>query len=226
MTYGDAFEYQILREELISLKNCITNYVGFVIGGSGLGLLGISLSVGTSVNQNLLLISTFTLSLIISIVMLVIMYKFTSHNRMAGYCKLLSHEQVIPSENSKHDPEYVLQSYTNSFSWEICLDRLRESDLNPSNLINLLKELQYSGCEHERMKERIEYFTGPTPKSDEKKFQKGVLLFVKTLSGNLKTSSWSFPSPVLVIIFILSSFFFLYVDGVLLNIPDVQKWFE
>lgn len=36
-------EYELARKELFDIRNCITTYVGFVIGGSGVAFMGITL---------------------------------------------------------------------------------------------------------------------------------------------------------------------------------------
>ena len=54
------------------------------------------------------------IALLIMLVLLIVYYKFNSHNRYAGYCKLLNEESWnIPSELNE-----------DVYTWEICIDRL------------------------------------------------------------------------------------------------------
>ena len=65
------------------------------------------------------------IALVITLVLLIVYYKFNSHNRYAGYCKLLNEESWnIPSELNE-----------DVYTWEICIDRLRHFDTHKHELI-------------------------------------------------------------------------------------------
>ena len=89
MQYQNKIEYELVREELLKLKECITSYMGFVIGGSGVAFFGIAAVSKNPGSHEILGFSCILLSVIVSLVLYILFYKFNSHNRFAGYCKLL-----------------------------------------------------------------------------------------------------------------------------------------
>lgn len=128
-------EYKIIRDEIKNLKNCITNYLGFVLGGSGLSFVGF-LSIN-DYEKHLIPIAflSLILAVTISLVLCILFYKFHSHNRYAGYCKLLNQEH-LELDAGKSDLAY---GEIDIMSWEICVDKLRALDSN--TIEKLIKEL-------------------------------------------------------------------------------------
>jgi hypothetical protein len=107
-------EYKAIREELARLRNCMTSYVGFVVLGSA-PAFGFLADKATDYKQHLAMaIVAILLSIIAVLILFLLSYKFTSHNRYAGYSKLLAHERFEGPESPK-----------DIFLWEICLDKLR-----------------------------------------------------------------------------------------------------
>jgi hypothetical protein len=108
-------EYRMIREEVQSLKDCMTNYVGFVLGGSGVAIFGLA-NLPAKENPWGIALASLFLSLLISMVLLLIFYKFKSHNRYLGYAKLLSQET------------FKRPSTDEIVTWEICVEKLRSSE--------------------------------------------------------------------------------------------------
>ena len=72
-------EYELMRNELISIKTCITSYMRYVLGGSGAVLFGMS-AIKTTNNPFFLSYAPAGASVILLLVLLVLFYKFNSHN--------------------------------------------------------------------------------------------------------------------------------------------------
>ena len=93
-------EAGILRGEVENVKNCITQYVGFALGGSGFALIVIPLLTQFIINtgekdrlhtaQNLVGFAAFALVWIVMLITIVLFYKFNSHNRYCGYLMMLT----------------------------------------------------------------------------------------------------------------------------------------
>jgi len=132
-------EYEILKSEVAEVKACITRYIGYIIGLTGLA--GLSIKYFSSPS------SVFTLLLIIQVAALLIIllfeiiwYKFNSHNRYVGYIQLLTQEvgyNELTEEMIKDvDKSYLDKCCSNStkidltsniFSWEFVMSRLNTS---------------------------------------------------------------------------------------------------
>lgn len=108
-------EYTLIRAELNGLKDCITHYVQMALGGAGVliaayaalqdGDLGLQRGIASAG-------AAFVVTLILDVVF----YKFHSHNRYAGYCKLLARESYPWPD----DREQI-------HMWEECVGALREA---------------------------------------------------------------------------------------------------
>lgn len=60
-------EYQILREEMGTVKDCITKYIGYVLGGAGAAIYGMA-SMGTiPLNDMEIVITSLSLSAILNL---------------------------------------------------------------------------------------------------------------------------------------------------------------
>ncbi len=108
MQKENAKEYEFIREGITNIRSCVTSYISFLIGGSGVAFFAITylsrLNVNTSTPdsttpseksfQILLQIALpLVMSILVTILQMILFYKFLSHNRFAGYGKLLIHEQ-------------------------------------------------------------------------------------------------------------------------------------
>jgi hypothetical protein len=118
-----------------------------VFKGSGLALGGLSLLASLKVNNDIFVYAPFSLSLVLLYVLLIIFYKFNSHNLQAGYCKLLNKEvwrpAVIAGSLSPSDSPSQASKYINEhlLTWEWCIELLRSCDLEPDRLDGLLQQL-------------------------------------------------------------------------------------
>ena len=202
-------EYELVRTEMTCVKDCMTNYIGFVLGGSGLALFGvISLGMFTKNLLGLAYVSIF-LSTLISLVLMILFYKFNSHNRFAGYCKLLNHERFEGGIDTP-DVEYV--------SWELCLERLRRSDMDSELIGRLVKDIKVNDLEKKPLKALIKKYQGDRPEVDKRKCWEGMKKLVKAFCGRSSTSSWGFPP------FVASIFFVLCYGFLILGIISVFRY--
>ena len=96
-------EYILVRKELQEVKNCITQYMGFVLGGSSLSFIGVWFSRRNGEDFLAPAYISLSLSIIVVLVLVILFYKFNSHNRFAGYRKLLIQEvwdEVVPENRT------------------------------------------------------------------------------------------------------------------------------
>lgn len=195
-------EYTLIREEMIQLKDCVTSYMGFVLGGSGLAIFGLA-SI-EPVSGSVMAYFSLILSLIFSLVLVILLYKFNSHNRYAGYSMLLNQE--------RHDKNQTdMNNQTQLVAWELCMERLRRSDIKPKQLTLLLTKIK-TQMDPETIKDLawiINKYTGPNPPIDKGKRIKGAYHLILSLRGKVKTNSWAFPAFVVSVFFTLILAFIL-----------------
>lgn len=122
MLEESQLEYGTLRGELSRIRDCITTYMGFVLAGAGAGLFTLSSGFGKDGNPTVLAVEFFAATLMMTLVLRAIFYKFKSHNRYAGYCKLLAQELPDRANPGKRSRRPIA-------SWEVCLSAMREVDL-------------------------------------------------------------------------------------------------
>ena len=92
MTNHNIKEYELIRQEMESLKDRLTKHMSFAIGSSGLLFLAIqTVDIKTQDNLTISMICIFT-ALIITAFFYLSIYKYNSLNRYAGYCKLINLE--------------------------------------------------------------------------------------------------------------------------------------
>lgn len=184
MQSQNVAEYKVIREDLDRVRNCMTTYVGYVILGSG-PAFGFLANRASDQNAQLAMGFAAMLLCIISVLILFLLsYKFTSHNRYAGYSKLLMHERF---EN------WPLLA-GDIFLWEICLDKLRAFDSDRTKLQELLKYCEHVGNSIRvigNLKKMVEPYSGPHPKIDNSRWYKGwpLLLF----NSRDRSGSWRLP---------------------------------
>jgi hypothetical protein len=195
-------EYQLLRDEMATVKDCITKYIGYVLTGSGAAIYGMARMGQIPTNDSALAVTSVALSVILNSVLLILYYKFYSHNRFAGYCKLLNHER------------YDIQKEGTSFlSWELVLERLRFSEISPASLLNLVKNIKMKELGEAELTFLLSKYTGRNPFVDHEKFKKGLPILWKAIFGKIETRSWGFP-PIVVALFCILSFSF-YIFGLI-----------
>ena len=204
-------EYELVRAEMTSVKDCMTNYIGFVLGGSGVALFGV-ISLGTF-TTNLLGLSYVSLfiSILISLVLMILFYKFNSHNRFAGYCKLLNHERFDEGQ-ILDDVEYV--------SWELCLERLRQADIDKDLIFKIIdiQGFRVNELNVQDLQWIIRQFGGNNPRVDRGKCWKGMGKLFMAFWGRARTNSWAFPP------FVASIFFVLCIGYLILGLYSVYRY--
>ena len=177
---------------LQNLKNCITNYLGFVLGGSGVAFVSFYwFNTNNLIYSEVTAFISLIVSVILSLVLSIIFYKFNSHNRYAGYCKLLNQERIelpnIETSNLIKDVEYDL------VSWEICVNRLRYSDFEDEPFKNLYHNYKITDVITHEQREKISNYSGKKKGIDKYRFWKGTKLIVELILGRVNTKSWQFP---------------------------------
>lgn len=111
-------EYKILRAETESVKKCITDYMRFLFIGIGVLFSAWGkLSIGNDVENTIpMAFSALLVSVLAMCMLLLLIYKFVSHNRYAAYCLLLNQETWIPDSSN---PDHML-------IWELSLATFRQ----------------------------------------------------------------------------------------------------
>lgn len=205
MEISNAQEYHSIRSEMQNLKNCLTNYFGFVLGGFGISFFGFNILEKYTGFYNIAEPIAFTsliLAITITMVLQIIFYKFNSHNRFAGYCKLLNQEQL----NINHD----MYSEIDIMSWEICVTRLRETELEDNKLSGILKYMVMTDIIDEETKKKTEAYLKRQDEFSFKKLSLGIMILIKYMLGSSKTKSWHFPLPVTSVFFSLSVIYIVF----------------
>ncbi len=196
MQQQNIIEYKLIRAEITSLKKCITDYLGALFVGAGIIFSawgGISL---IKENTSLLPIaySACSISLVSLSILFILIYKFISHNRYAGYCMLLNQEIWVGS----------YEEIKSILAWEWIVELLRESDLK--NRINYNKYKKMS------VEDKSDMDTPSDLPKDYPKSSaiKGFNLLLKSLISLQKTSSWGFPISVLRVFTIFNLSFMVF----------------
>ncbi|MFI5096063.1 MAG: hypothetical protein ACHQIK_21795 [Candidatus Acidiferrales bacterium] len=173
-------EYKELRHEIATLKGCITTYVGFVFLVVSPAYWELAKAIPSRPNPTMALVALLV-GLGLKLVLILLLYKFNSHNRYCGYCKLLEHE--IFGGKDKY-PKAV-------FIWEICLDRLRSSDFRPDGLANEIRHYRGSQPQEDTLLKMAKQYSGVAPEADEPRFRMGWKLLLT--SGPEPRGTWQFP---------------------------------
>jgi hypothetical protein len=201
-------EYKLVREEMSRLKDCLTMYVGFVLGASGIAISGIGLLY--KYDDNILTpIISLILSLLVNLILLVIFYKFASHNRFAGYCKLLNCEIFVNKTKGLKDQ---------IFAWEFCIEQLRQTDYEHGKIWQTLRSIESIYQDAKLVNNKLEEYIGNEKKPIKQmsliKAQNGFKFLWLHLFGISKTKSWGFPPLVLeVLLFLNITFLFFGIFG-------------
>lgn len=202
-------EYEFVRREMDNLKSCVTTYVGFVIGGVGAAIFGFAkFAPGGPLNVHGIAYSSLALAVIVTFVLSILLYKFNSHNRFAGYCIVLSHEHLaypkprarlrrFRSRTGRTQPPTPL-------TWEIAIGQLRAADLSNVWPAGQIDRLGLNRIDEKRLCQVLAYYTGGARASDRWRFLRGLYQLVGALFGLTGTRSWGFP-PVVVAIFLMIS---------------------
>jgi hypothetical protein len=204
MTSQTLREYQLIREEMKLVKECMTTYVGFVLGGTGLAVYGLTSLGSKDVGYLGMAYTAFMMSLLVALVLLILFYKFHSHNRFAGYCKLLSQETFNYSG---------LSPAPDIFGWEICLEWLRRSEARPGMLSEFARETVLTDPTQDGLLRVLARYAVDQAGSWRKKQRLswlGLERLASTIFDRTTTTSWGFPSFVAGVFFVLCSGFLVF----------------
>jgi hypothetical protein len=207
-------DYELVRKEMSDLKDCITNYIGFVLGGSAIAFYGLLYSGIKDNRFDLVIYLTMIASVILSFILLNLFYKFNSYNRYAGYCKLLNHELI--HETQLH--EWI--------SWEYCVDKVRQYDFDNTIFNELITNIQIAKNNNEDTISKEELISKITSTNEDApkpwilkvwRLMKvilteslhGFIVIIAALTGKIKTKSWKYPPLVTAIFFVLNMFFLI-----------------
>jgi len=199
MEISNSEEYKLLRSEMQNLKNCMTTYLGYVLGGSGLVFIGFYTIRNYELKFEIIAFISLLLSITVSMVLFIIFYKFNSHNRYAGYCKLLNQEQLC-IENLELEKIDIN-------SWEICIDRLRLSDFEDDPFQKLRSSLVNDKIISKEQEQKIVEISGINKQSDKHGFRRGLKIIFEIFIGNVQTKSWQFPLSVISVFLSLSAIY-------------------
>lgn len=106
MEARNKYEYGLIRAEILDTKDCIRSYVNFGIILVGAFVAGIGALFEVNGRMFVTGIFAITGTIAILIFLRILIYKFISHNRLAGYSKICSAESFLNESklnNSNND---------------------------------------------------------------------------------------------------------------------------
>lgn len=210
MEVENVKEYEFTRRETELVRDCITTYMGFVVGGSGAAMFGLAaLRVFGADNKVVVSHVAFATSIIVALVLALLFYKFNSHNRYAAYSRALADEayQPLPERKGVHESKHV--------AWELCIERIRTADRFPELFREQVRALAYYKAMDAQKVQAINWvlanYVGHPGKNpppvDVNKVRGGVAHLWLALRGRTNTTSWAFPPSVVAIFFVLTSIY-------------------
>ena len=174
-------EYAGLRSELGALKSCITTYVGFVAAGSATAFWGLAGKfTSAEAERTAMALAAVLLAVVSTFVLLLLSYKFSSHNRYAGYSKLLTHERF---GETRIDVPIVC--------WEICVDRVRESDRDHAAVLRYCEAAGRAIAGATNLRAEVERVSGPAPVANRRAAWRGLAILLGISREH--SASWHFP---------------------------------
>ena len=194
-----------------SIKDCITNYMGFTVGGTA-AAIGALLAVDPlKVSHELLCIGALVLASIATLLLCILIYKFNSHNRYAGYCKLLSHERYALDKDSEGKIADWKSDWTALHAWEVCMDRLRESDRDITVLLYPPALKNVKGLISDELEKKLKKLDRIDGLDKLGHFSGGVSLILKSpFSAAEGAESWLFPVYVVTVFAAITAVFLSY----------------
>lgn len=197
-------EYATIRSEMEQIKGCTTHYMSFLLLGVG-GVFSFwgtrILSTSDNVSYLSIAYSAFALSIFSLLMLVILTYKFVSHNRYAGYCLLLGSEWWVGY--CDHIKEMAI--------WELCVDILRSIE----NSVTVNRPPLYNSCS-------MAYQDIPVELRSDSERSFRYLRYLFRSSSALKTGSWSFPVRI-VRIFYVVIFLCIAVGWYVLLLPGLDK---
>lgn len=206
-------EYELIRKEIEELKKCINQYISYLFGGSGIALCTIFLN--NSYSPLIISIISIIVAILVMSLNYLLLYKYISHNRYAGYLRLISQElKHSKLENSEFSNEDIKELYL----WELCVSQLSlfKSCSSVEKINQKFDKVKFklSDAHFKDESEKLDYInknindylTNP-PQIDNKSFKKGVNELIQQAIGNRTSSSWGFPLYTSFIVYIIALFF-------------------
>lgn len=200
-------EYKIIRHEIQSVKDCITRYISFVLGGSGIAAFGFSYIYqlrcedSCGVGHESAIAIAIVVSFLITFITAIILYKAHSHNRYAGYSKAIGNERIKVERDGLQQNDLYL--------WEECLSSLRKLYLHFMYHEELVGDDSVGSAisDKELFLKILKAHAGSDPLVDYHKRRKGFKRLLKALVGKVFTNSWGFPPYIVAINFVMSFLF-------------------
>lgn len=191
-------EYKLLREELQKVKDCITTYMGFMLGGAGLAF--VQMGASTTGGDALGAVIAMCLAVVVSLMLRILFYKFNSHNRFSGYCKLLTQE-VLAIAPGTHD--IIL--------WESAMDKLRECEIQSGSYMQYCGSMVVMQAQTNTplsVSAKVGAMVGPSPALDaHSTWDDFALVWQHGLQGKSRSSSWGFPAYVTLVFMVVTLIF-------------------
>jgi len=238
-------EYELLKKDITDIKKYINDYIGYIIGTNGVafGLFAyLSLDKGSSFDAKF--ISLFLGLSILFFLYSIVIYKFNSHNKLAGYIRLLTQE-VDYIDLNKKDNTCVCSdvNFQGSFlSWEFVMSRWDSLIVRNNCPRKTFESLQFYfqpqnfelDLDTAKTKDELKFeFFNKKKKSLKKKrcdfmckliflnYQKldsliSVFKPQKKIYSKYHISSWKYPKVIFLIFTVLYSFFLFSLIAILI----------
>lgn len=206
-------EYQTIKQEINEIKSCITRYVAILFGESGLSFFLTIYIKEKDVSGNsfpLILFLLFSIGLTLSI-FYVLIYKFKSHNRYAGYIKLINQEvqHAYDEEEQRRDP---------IIAWELVMSKFVNSPDTKEYPYERVGKMSFQGIEETDLRDKWDKLHSSNKKADRKASLKGLTLIInQILPINLKKiffremferpKGWSYPVSIANVVYVFVLFF-------------------
>ena len=211
-------EYELLKKDLTDMKQYINTYLGYIIGSNGVLMVIASIFFKGNPNETLIMFGLFYVSLITLFLLYnIIRYKFNSHNKLAGFVRLISQENDYSKYNGNNDNSHIKINEPNGIilSWEYIMARWEtsiEQSKCPKNKFKRLKfdfdfnnDDTYKKTNYEAIKEH--FLCDLIFKNNrKKKFWRNILSLKRNSRKYAKYhfDSWKYPRNV------FNSFFTIY----------------
>ena len=209
-------EYELISAELHSIRNCITSYISYLIGSSGIGVCIISYFKTLQISHSLSLFITVSTTLVISAMHYILIYKYNSHNRYAGYLRLISQEISLASIKKKNGREQ--KKIEHLICWELCVSMLNNAskrkgfpekywrDILKFRMAQNGMVLSFKNDPEKIKKVLVSKWNDlnfACPRIDKHAFWRGISLLISGIIKRDNSKSWKYPlyTSYVVIIF-------------------------
>jgi hypothetical protein len=192
-------EYELVRQEMGRTRTCITHYMGFTLAGSVGAAFGVPATAQGALEELEIAALCLAVSLIVTFISLILLYKFNSYNRFAGYCKLLNHERLGADNRGDHPEEVLL--------WEICISYLRRTDQSIAALDGIFSALnvdEFDSTDLLLLRKLNEKYHALYRHG---RALVGLRTLVLTALGRLCTASWAYPAYLGVLLAMITAGF-------------------